>query len=465
MLSMTPAPPAASALPRGTRREIVATLAASFISLLGDQLARLAMAVLVLERTHSAALSALAYALTMLPAVAGGALLGGLADRLPRRRVMVAADLARAALIVVPSIPGCPLGLAMSVVALIAFVEAGFDGARAALVADLAGDRYLPLLAWDRLVNQSAQLLGFATGGVVLVAVGARLALLGDAATFLISAALLLLLVRAHPRPVVAGGSASPLRRAVRDAVDGARHVLETAARRRPLQLACLVAAAAVLPEGLAAAYARELGYSGGATAILMLANPLGTIGSAAWMARSSTPANDRRVRIWVAVALLPLIALAAGPPLPVVVALLVCSGVGMAASLISRAVFTAEVAPEMRGRAFAFAGALLTVTQGGAVALGGVVAQASGDVHLTLASAAAGALVVATVLTRRTSDGRTMVDDPGAHSDGDGLELGVGFQLGQQRLDVVADRVDADEEPVGDLAVGEPERECPQHV
>src|SRR4051794_9572143 len=74
---------------------------AELLSVAGDQLARVALAVLVFGRTGSASWSALTYALTFLPALFGGVLLGGLADRFPRRRVMVVADLARAWLVAV----------------------------------------------------------------------------------------------------------------------------------------------------------------------------------------------------------------------------------------------------------------------------------------------------------------------------------------------------------------------------
>lgn len=43
--------------------------------------------------------------------MAGGALLAGLADRFPRRRIMVACELARAALVAVMALPGQPIAL------------------------------------------------------------------------------------------------------------------------------------------------------------------------------------------------------------------------------------------------------------------------------------------------------------------------------------------------------------------
>jgi len=64
------------------------------LSLIGDQLARVALAILAFDQTGSPALTALTYALTYLPAVVSGPLLSGLADRYPRRAVMIAADLA-----------------------------------------------------------------------------------------------------------------------------------------------------------------------------------------------------------------------------------------------------------------------------------------------------------------------------------------------------------------------------------
>jgi hypothetical protein len=72
---------------------------AMLLSVGGDQLARIAMTVLVYVRTRSPLLTALTYAMTLLPWLVGGLGLSGLADRLPRRRVMIACDLARMALV------------------------------------------------------------------------------------------------------------------------------------------------------------------------------------------------------------------------------------------------------------------------------------------------------------------------------------------------------------------------------
>lgn len=69
------------------------------LSVCGDQLAAVALSVLVYNRTGSPALAALTYALTFLPDLLGGPLLAGLADLFPRKVVMITADVSRAILV------------------------------------------------------------------------------------------------------------------------------------------------------------------------------------------------------------------------------------------------------------------------------------------------------------------------------------------------------------------------------
>jgi hypothetical protein len=51
------------------------------LSVAGDQLARVALTLLVYGRTHSALLAAVAFAASVVPTFLGGILLAGLADR------------------------------------------------------------------------------------------------------------------------------------------------------------------------------------------------------------------------------------------------------------------------------------------------------------------------------------------------------------------------------------------------
>ena len=80
-------------------REYRHLFGAYLLSLAGDQLTAVTVAYLVFTETGSAALAAAAYASSYLAWLTGGPLLSGLADRFPRRSVMIACDLGRAALI------------------------------------------------------------------------------------------------------------------------------------------------------------------------------------------------------------------------------------------------------------------------------------------------------------------------------------------------------------------------------
>src|SRR5215831_7107936 len=107
-------PPASAAAPSATFGEVFAVgefralWLAQVLSVAGDQLARVALTLLVYVRTGSALLAAVTFAASVVPAFIGGITLSGLADRFPRRRVMLVCDLARVVLVVVMAISGMP---------------------------------------------------------------------------------------------------------------------------------------------------------------------------------------------------------------------------------------------------------------------------------------------------------------------------------------------------------------------
>src|SRR5659263_484887 len=175
---------------------------ADVLSLLGDQLARVALAVLVFGRTGSALLTGLVYALSFLPALVGGPLLVGLADRLPRRRLMVSCDLARGLVVAVMTAPGAPLWLLCALLVGAVLLTAPFTAARAALLPDvLPDDRYVLASAINNITDQGAQVLGFAVGGGLAALLGSSMTLGIDAATFVASALLLQLGLAHRPAP------------------------------------------------------------------------------------------------------------------------------------------------------------------------------------------------------------------------------------------------------------------------
>jgi MFS family permease len=102
-------------------------------SVAGNQLARVALTVLVHERTRSALLAAVAYAASIVPVFLGGIVLSGAADRWPRRRVMIICDLARVPLAGLMAVPGMPLAALIVLLCVVTAIGAPFASARAAI--------------------------------------------------------------------------------------------------------------------------------------------------------------------------------------------------------------------------------------------------------------------------------------------------------------------------------------------
>src|SRR5579859_6781974 len=193
---------------RATYRDVFAVAefrvlwSAQLLSVGGDQLARVALTVLVYDQTRSALLAAVAYAGSIAPVFLGGILLSGVADRRPRRQVMIACDLARVPLTALMALPGMPLAARIVLLYAVTAIGAPFASARAAIYPDVLGEASYPLgTAVTMTGYQFAQVAGFAVGGTVVGLAGPRIALLADAGTFLASAVLVRAGVRSRPAP------------------------------------------------------------------------------------------------------------------------------------------------------------------------------------------------------------------------------------------------------------------------
>lgn len=155
-------------------------------------------------------MSALTFALGFLPYLLGGTLLAGVADRYPACRVLVACDLVCAGCAALMVLPATPVAGLLVLRCAMAFVAPLFQGTRNASLADILGDgdRFVLGRSLLRMVAQSAQLIGFGLGGLLLVAVPPRGALALTAGTFL-GSALLLRLGTANRPARAAGGPAA----------------------------------------------------------------------------------------------------------------------------------------------------------------------------------------------------------------------------------------------------------------
>ncbi|MDQ3579544.1 MAG: MFS transporter, partial [Actinomycetota bacterium] len=182
-------------------REFRALWFAEAASVAGDQLTRVALALLVYDRTGSAFWAAGIYALTFLPALAGGLGLSHLADRYRRRTLMVVCSAMQAVLVGIMAIPGLPLWVVFVLVVGVPLVQAPAMAAQNATTREVFTDDETYLRSQDLrgITTNTMMLLGLGGGGLLVSLIGTSWALLIDATTFVIAAVLVQRCVRNRP--------------------------------------------------------------------------------------------------------------------------------------------------------------------------------------------------------------------------------------------------------------------------
>ncbi|MEV4311108.1 MFS transporter [Actinocrispum sp. NPDC049592] len=372
--------------------EFRALWGAEALSQLGDQLARVALAVLVYARTNSAALAALTLALSILPSFIGSTLFAGLADRYPRREVMVVCDVIAAALVIVMSIEGMPLGIVCLAMAGVSFVGGPFKSARLALLPEvLSGEAYVAGLAARGITIQIAQLLGFTAGGLVVALINPYVALAIDAGTFLLSALLVRIYVPYRPAP------ASPSARKLfwASTARGAK-IIASIPGLRSLYVLTMLAGLYVGPEGLAPAWSAELGETAKVVGLLMAAPAAGLIvGSWAFTKFAGPELRPRLVGPLAALTGFCLMLCVFQPGLWVALALLVLSGLCSSYQVQVGATFATSAPAESRAQVMGLLNSGVLTAQGLGVVLAGVVAEQIGVAN-TVALAGGIGLVIA---------------------------------------------------------------------
>jgi MFS family permease len=160
-------------------------------SALGTWLAFVALTIDVYDRTGSAVwVSALLIA-DFLPAIVIGLAAGALVDRLPRRRLMIASDLARFAIFAVLPLANDP-ALIVALAAVAGFATGFFRPALYAGLPNLLPDEDLPHAnSLLQTIENLAWAVGPIVGGVLVAATSPDSAYWINAVTFLVSAALL----------------------------------------------------------------------------------------------------------------------------------------------------------------------------------------------------------------------------------------------------------------------------------
>lgn len=193
-------------------RSFTRLYAAQLISFAGDWFATVALLGLALELTGSASLAALVLVVQTGAFAVASPIAGALADRFDRRRLLVAVDLARvpvALAFLLARDPGT-LWVAFVAVALLAMGGSIFEPTSSASLPNLVEQERLPeanvLLgsAWGTMLA-----VGAAVGGVVAATFGRDAAFVANAASFALSASLIVGIRRPLQEPVAPAGRPS----------------------------------------------------------------------------------------------------------------------------------------------------------------------------------------------------------------------------------------------------------------
>jgi MFS family permease len=379
---------------------------ASAISLVGNQLTGLALPWLVLTSLGNPLDAGIVGAAIVLPAVFGALVGGVVIDRFGPRRTSVVADVLSGGAVAAIPIAAATVGLGLPLVVALAFLGALLDApgatARQVILPDLAvaaGMRLERANAIFQAIENGSLLIGPAVAGVIVLVLGPLGALWLDAGSFLVSAALIRLLV---PDVRPAGGGDEPaslaagLRALGRDPV--LRLLTFVAALANlvgtPLFIVILPALATTSGQSAAALGAMLAAFGAGMVAGALSVGALaGRVGR-----RSALIAGFGGTGVG-------LVAASVVQPLPILLAVLAAAG--LATGLINPVAFTImqeRVPAATRGRVFgAVLGGVLVAAPVGMLALGSL-ADAQGPRAALLVSGVTFVAISGLVAVRRES-------------------------------------------------------------
>jgi MFS family permease len=312
------------------RRSLIALIAAEVISSLGSLMSVVALPWFVLETTGSPGRMSVVLAAEAAPLALLALVSGRMANQLGARRTLLACDLLWA-----PATAAIPLlhyagALTFGVLLALAFVTgipwAAHYGAQSAIVPELLGEHTTSVAKGNAIFQTASRLtyfVGPALGGALLAVAGAPVVLLIDAATFVVSFALVVAFVPPAAVPVEDAQTASLARGLDLLRADA---VLRPVTEAQFLSQAAFMAMNAAVPVLAFTAYDRDAALAGAM---------LGVWGGGAM---AGGVLAFRLVDRWDPVRLAalawglqaaPLWVLVASPPPPVAIAALALSGLG----------------------------------------------------------------------------------------------------------------------------------------
>ena len=175
------------------KRDFRLLWSAQLVSTIGTALTDLAAGILVFRLTGSALSVGLMFVATAVPTLIVGLIAGVFVDRYDRRKIMVIADLLRAAIVVsIPILITINIALLYLAVALVSTISQFFNPANDAVLPEVASDEELAAAnSWIMISSFGSTSIGFALSGLLATAFDINWAFRLDALTFLFSAALI----------------------------------------------------------------------------------------------------------------------------------------------------------------------------------------------------------------------------------------------------------------------------------
>ncbi|MDN5851671.1 MAG: MFS transporter [Actinomycetia bacterium] len=328
-------------------------------------LAGLALATLVYSRTGSPLLSALSLFGPAFGQLAGALTLMSVADRLPPRATLVSTSLAVAAATALLAVPGIPVWAMLVIILAEGLVRSLAGGTRWGLLTEiLPDDAYVLGRSVLNMAMGAMQIFGFAVGGVLVVVMSPRIALLVAAALGVLATVVLRF-----------GLSARPPRAKGRPSIAETWRVNRLLMSGRSLRVTYL---ALWVPNGLVVGCeALFVPYAPDAAGVLFIAGAFGMLAGDAVAGRFVPQAlRGRLISPARAVLALPYLVFAFTLPIPIAAVLVAIASVGFGAGILLQERLVGLVPEEVRGQALGLHSAGMLTMQGVAATVAGGLAE-----------------------------------------------------------------------------------------
>jgi MFS family permease len=402
---------------RSASRDVAVVAAGRAVSMVGDEVALVALLLWASDQGHGAGVVAALVVAAALPQLLVAPLAGLAADRLPLRRLVAGTAVAQSllCLLIAAVLPSAAVAVVVALVAVRAAGQTFLSPAWQAWVPTLVpSERLSAALSTVQTATAGAALVGPALGGILVGAAGVQWALVVDAVSFLGIAVAALLVSRQPERAAVAGGAKEKGQLTAGLRIVAADPVL----RGFLVVIATMVVALGALNVAEVFLITDVLGAGPAAYGAVASLFALGLMGGAAFGRRNRT--DSRVARLLVASTVLmsaSAVVLGLAPGIAVAAAASFCVGVGNGLLNVLGQTLTVRRTPrELLGRVFAVvqavagAGALIATAVGGLLL---ALLEVRSVVVLCGAVTVVSVLVVGRSLVRAADRPRTVEPEP----------------------------------------------------